>query len=354
MPEKNTRTRGFKSQLAEILKEHAGASERRRGKAAGGLTANKRWQVLFQSFEELRGLGYKLENPRNFRLKHMRALVPHWESKNLAPSTIQNKISILRVFAGWIGKPDMIPATEALTSTPEAGRRSYAASIDKSWEGNGVDCAEQVERIRQLDPRMALQVELAAAFGLRVGESWHVRPAADIVPLGKDGYSLRLLEGTKGKRLRHVPVESERQEDVLGRARQLAGNGSMMPPGCTKAEWRNHYYWILRKLGITRKEMGVTMHGLRHQYVHGQYLARLGVDVPVKGGGDTLLSKDEAGRQKHFIAENLGHSRPSIVTVYSGSKRSVKKPRLDWGVKHGSGSENKPDSWQWPSNPLAG
>ena len=40
MPEKNTRTRGFKSQLAEILKEHAGASERRRGKAAGGLTAN--------------------------------------------------------------------------------------------------------------------------------------------------------------------------------------------------------------------------------------------------------------------------------------------------------------------------
>jgi integrase len=353
---KEHKTHGFKALLAEILKANAHRRDGGRpGKTASTGTQTKRWSVVFNAFETLRHeLGYSLQDPANFRLKHMAALVAHWEKKGLSPSTIQNNISILRLFAGWIGKRGMIPATEALVSSPEKGRRSYAADRDKSWSGAGVDVAELLARVGGEDPRVAMQMELEFAFGLRVEEAWKLRPSrgAAIVPSDSGAVEvLNVLSGTKGGRHRLVFVRTEAQREVLRRAAAMAGGGSMIPPGHTEKEWRNRYYWVLRKLGVSRKSLGVTSHGLRHEFANAQYRERLGVESPVRGGGQPVLSRDDANREKRQLAEELGHSRTSIVTAYSGSKRSVKKPRLDWvsvsgsgsDKGHGSGSESEPE-----------
>jgi len=340
---------GLKGRLAEILKANAHRRDcERTGKAVSTGTQAKRWNVIFNAFETLRHeLGYPLKNPDNFRLKHMLALVAYWEEKGLSPATIQNNISIMRLFAGWIGKRGMIPATESLVSSPEKGRRSYAAARDKSWSGAGVDVKGQLALVSREDPRVGMQMELELAFGLRAEEAWKLKPKYDVSAVPAEGGVVELLtvlSGTKGGRHRLVVIRSEEQRETLRRAVEMAGGGSMIPPGHTEKEWRNRYYWVLRKLGVTRKAMGATSHGLRHEFVNAQYKERLGIEPPVRGGGDTGLSRDEANREKRQLAEELGHSRTSIVTAYSGSKRSVKKPRLDWGVKPGSGSENKPDS----------
>jgi integrase len=342
-PKKTTQnTGGWKGRLTALLRDHAHKSERHPGKAVSTGTRDKRWTVLFAAFTTLReDLGFKIEEPTNLRLKHVQALVKHWEAAGLSPSTIQNNICILRLYAGWIGKAGMIPDTDSLVSDPARGRRRYVAERDKGWEGNGVDYGEQLERIRAEDPALALQVELAAAFGLRAAETWLLRPGVDVRQ--EDGqYILTLIRGTKGKRLRYVPIESDCQKDVLERARRFAKLGSMIPADYTKKRWRNHFYWILRKLGLTRDGLGVTMHGLRHQYAHGQYRKLLGVEPAVRGGEAPDLTREETERGRQQLAEELGHSRTSIVGAYTGTPKPVKKPRLDWSIKGSSEPDGQP------------
>ena len=73
---------------------------------------------------------------------------------------------------------------------------------------------------------------------------------------------------------------------------------------------------------ITRKGLGITSHGLRHEYVHGEYKGRLGVEPPVKGGGAPDMGADDINAQKHRMSEGMGHSRTSIIGCYSGSPKT--------------------------------
>ncbi len=70
--------------------------------------------------------------------------------------------------------------------------------------------------------------------------------------------------------------------------------------------------------------------------MHEQYSARLGVEAPVRGGGESSLTNDEVMQQKKLLSEVIGHSRPTILTAYTGSKRSVKKPKLQWSLNQDS------------------
>lgn len=80
------------------------------------------------------------------------------------------------------------------------------------------------------------------------------------------------------------------------------------------------YYREIAKLGITKDQLGVTSHGLRHEYVH-QRLAEQGVTAPVKvvKVARPKKSRDEVRQARRSVAELVGHSRPTIITAYSGS-----------------------------------
>lgn len=307
----------WKQTLNAVLKAHNKAAACG-GKAVGFATQEARRATLEQGFTELRALGYKLPDVRGFKERHMTALGHAWEAKGLSASTIQNRISIFRVFAEWIGKTGMIRGSEHYVKNPKSVERHYIAQEDKTWSGKGVDIESKLASVKVRDPFVGMQLALSHAFGLRPKESMLLKPH------GADkGNYLAVHWGTKGGRARPVPIETPYQRAILEQAKTMITNptSSMIPPGYNFKQWKDHYYYVCRKEGICRNEETITPHGLRHERLNQVYEEKTGCCSPVKGGNANLIDRvaEKAARQE--IAEIAGHSRESIASAYVGSLR---------------------------------
>ncbi|WP_188582563.1 integrase domain-containing protein (plasmid) [Tistrella bauzanensis] len=303
---------GWKGSLASILKQHNGSKVD--GSVASYATQYKRSSVLFSSFKELRTLGYKIDSVTQFKGKHFDALVRSWSARGLSSSTIQNRISVFRVFCKWVGKDGMIQRYEKQIRESGISRRSMVADNDRSWSAAGVDVQKKIGEVSAQDKRVGIQLELQRAFGLRARESMQLRPhQAD------KGHYLAVSHGTKGGRDRVVEIGNKYQRDVLDRAKALASkNGSTIDPKKNLSQWKNHYYRVIRSHGITR-DSGFTSHGLRHERLNEVYKEVTGNLSPVQGGGKVDREIDNFARQE--VAEVAGHSRSSISSAYLGSGR---------------------------------
>lgn len=303
---------GWKASLAAVLATHN--RSRLGGSVASFATQDKRSDVLYAGFRELRALGYRLEDVRQFRGKHMESLARAWESRGLSPSTIQNNLSIFRTFAEWIGKDGMVEGAAKYVSAG-AARRSSINREDKSWMANGVDPGAKIVEVRAKDERVALQLELQQLFALRVRESLQLRPY-----VADRGAYLAINIGTKGGRDRVVPIDTPQRRELIDRAKTFAATklASVSDPAKTLAQAKNHYYEVVRSCGIKRSE-GITSHGLRHAMANDRYAEETGSPSPVRGGAAVEHSADRAARL--VIAEELGHSRGSVTTHYLGGRR---------------------------------
>jgi len=303
----------WKESLAQVLKAHNRLQAN--GTIASFSTQDKRADVLFAGFKELSAQGYKLDHVKSFRGKHFKVLTKHWEAQaragQLSASTFQNRISIFRVFANWIGKPGMIESTSRYVS-PEFASRSSINRQDKSWQAKGVEIAAKIAEVQHKDARVALQLELQACFGLRAREALQLRPY-----LADQGSYLAITVGTKGGRERVVPIDTSEKRLLIDRAKTFAASkaASTSDPKMTLAQAKNHYYYVLRSCGISRKQ-GITGHGLRHNYANDRYQQLSGNASPVRGG--TLSNRNEDYVARLSVAEELGHSRESITTHYLG------------------------------------
>lgn len=298
--------KGWKASLASVLKEHNG--RKLGGSVASYATQDKRADTLYAGFTELRKLGYKLDSVHSFKGKHMQALAKKWEERGLSASTLQNNISIFRTFANWIGKAGLVEKSDKYVSAG-AANRSSVAKTDKSWQAQGVDVAAQISKATAIDPRVGLQLELQAAFGLRVREALELRPH-----IADKGAYLAVNVGTKGGRDRVVPIDTIEKRALIEKAKGFTANktSSTSDPSLRLHQVKNRYYAVMRACGITKTQGGITSHGLRHGFANDRYSALSGRLSPVRGGsGD-----DKAARLA--VAEDLGHSRESITTHYLG------------------------------------
>jgi len=246
---------GWRPSLAAVLKERNGA--RHDGAVASFATQDKRADVLFAGFARLRDLGFRLDMVTSLRNKHIARLMEDWHARGLSASTLQNNLSIFRTFAEWIGKAGMVRGVEHYLG-PGVAVRSSVTTQDRSWSARGIDVAAKIEQVRLKDPRVALQLELQAAFGLRAREAMQLRPhLADKKPF------LSVTHGTKGGRDRVEPIHTPRQRALLERAKEFCAtmSSSTSDPARKLHQWKNHYYEVVRSCGITRKD-GITSHGL--------------------------------------------------------------------------------------------
>jgi integrase len=313
---------GWKASLASVLKDHNAA--KLNGSTASAATQDKRADVLFASFAKLRELGFRMDSVQSFAGRHVLALVAEWERRGLSASTLQNNLSVLRTFAQWIGKTGMVEGSARYVSSPELASRSSVASVDHSWQAAGVDIAAVLAKVAGRDERVAVQLQLQAAFGLRPREAMQLLPH-----LADQGAYLAVSLGTKGGRDRVVPIDSEVKREALAAAKALAGDpqvdkaarlASTIPADRSLAQWKNHFYYVLREAGISRAD-GITSHGLRHGYANDRYEEKAGTASPVRGGatpapGSQARAGDRAARLE--VAEELGHSRESVTTHYLG------------------------------------
>ncbi len=311
---KNTHAGGWRTSLGGVLRKH-NKSSAKGGKASSFATQAKRAEILESGIKQLQSMGYGIKNVYRFRETHMRALVKAWEKAELAPATIQNKISIFRVFAEWIGKSGAIRDSRLYVSSPEKVQRHTYAETDKTWSGQNIDADVLMEKVASIDERVAIQLQLQQAFGLRMKE------AALLHPHGADrGSQLAINWGTKGGRDRIVDIKTPEQRAILDKAKELVKKptDSLVPKDIQYVQWRNHYYYVCRQVGISRKG-GITSHGLRHEQANAQYEKITGEKSPIKGGNPSKINPELHELAMQEIAEQLGHSRPDVSTAYLGS-----------------------------------
>jgi hypothetical protein len=141
-----------------------------------------------------------LDDVRQLKGKHIKALCCLWLKQNIAASTIQNRLSVLRVFCGWssVGKAGMVlGSTSGEYVLVGRASRTSISTRDRSWTGKGIDPLAKINEVRAINPRIACQLDLQRVFGLRPLEARRLSPF-----LCDKGTYLDVSLGTKGKRPR--------------------------------------------------------------------------------------------------------------------------------------------------------
>lgn len=344
----------WKEQLNEIL-ERFNENHASQSKVISHSTRQARSQGLHRAFSLLRELGFKPE-PGNLAGRHVTALVAYWaaqpEPPGLEPEMpatirrlarphsaayIQQQLSFLRVYAAWIGKPGLVRSAEHYVTDPKVVRRGYAALEDKGWESHGVPVEPLLARVSALDAHVGGQLRMMIAFGLRRKEAVMFCPHLAEVPAyalparqhALENYVafLRVHRGTKGGRLRYAAVRTEHQRQALEIARSLVRHegAHIGHPGLSLKQSLDLFSNVVRAVGLTKNELGVTPHGLRHQFAGDLYFEIAHVQPPVRGGDPfpDRVVMEEAYRQ---VAQQLGHNRPHISSAYLGSPVSARGP----------------------------
>lgn len=288
---------------------------------------------------QLSDLNMRLQNLSELSTRHVSALIRFYEAEGLSASSLQKKITVLRRFGTWIGKPDMTPRLCDLVKDPNRAMRSYSAVESKSWSANGVDPNEIFERMDLECSVAGLQLRLQHAFGLRPREVVMLKPMA-----ADQGKNLFVTDGTKGGRARMVPIDTDEKRALLERAKEIAkGNvrGVLsVKPSMSLRQAISRYYHLARKVGIEKKALGVTLHGLRHEFAGSLFKQITGVEAPVNGGH--LNDEDLVRRAMQITSEQLGHSRRHAGAAYLGSKRHLdysQRKNLNWLIER---LENNP------------
>jgi integrase len=305
----------FRDALLKLFDGHVASihsTTRISSKALSIKTQERRATALCKSFVELREGGFALQTPWSLKAKHVDYLVHGWIAKGQSGGTIENKLTYLRAIAQWMHKANLVGTLGDYVDRREHDLvRSYVATEDRSWEARGVDAVAKIDEIALSCPYTAVQLKLQAAFGLRVEESFMLRPVEAV----RDPRMLAVTRGTKGGRPREVPIGQKLA--ILEEAARLGNgvSGSTVPAGRTLKQWRDWYYYVLAKHGVTKSGLGVTSHGLRHGYLQTLYEQESGVPAPVKRAGLRPDPKEHEEAMRRVV-EAAGHSRVTKANAY--------------------------------------
>jgi integrase len=319
--------------LGAILKKHNHLHSTKH-KGVSFKTMLDRQRLFASFFRELRHhTPYRNLDPRQLANRHIEAMVERWVARNLSTATIHNYLSFLRSYGGWIGKPGMVrePQYYVGAESPHA-HRSQVATFDHSWAARNVDIEAKIAEVSAFDPWVGLQLELCARFGMRPKEARHFRPHGAVIPraqaIARDADAfpehetfLHISHGTKGGRPRDVPITSEAQRELLSRLTATVATGMYVGrPGCTGTQNSTRFYYVIRRFGISKDQLGVVAHGLRHQRANDAYESAAGAPSRVRGGSERPPLDTQA---RERTARLLGHSRPRVVSCYTGKSIAV-------------------------------
>ena len=334
--------------LGSLLKLHNDKHALKR-KVVSLKTKEDRQRFLVGFFREMRKeTPYRNLDPRQLSGRHVIYMVRRWEARGVGTGAMLNYLSFLRTFGGWIGQYGMVrePKFYFGKASPHA-RRSQVATVDKSWSALEVDIGEKIAEVMAFDQWVGLQLELCATFALRPKEARHFRPHEAVIPReaanSRDAEAfpehetfVRVAHGTKGGRARDIPLATSEQRELLERLRGLVEPGQFVGnPAHTAKQSHHRFYYVVRKHGISKRDLGVVAHGLRHQRANDQFEEDAGGPSPVRGAKDRSDQDEEARARASRL---LGHNRLQITNCYLGSgarlpKRAASESTQQEGVQ---------------------
>jgi integrase len=275
----------------------------RRNRDGSYRTQADRERQLTLIANQLHALGYRKMNAQSLKPKHVEALVKHWQGEELSTGAIKNRLSVIRWWAQKVDRQNVVARSNDHYGIPE---RQFVSNVSKARTLTAPD----LEPVRDTHVRMSL--ELQQAFGLRREEAIKFQPR-----YADRGDSLELKASwTKGGKTRVIPVRTDAQRAVLDRARQLVGNGSLIPSSRNYRQQLRIYERHTANAGLSR------MHGLRHAYAQSRYSELTGWPAPAAGGPTVkaLTPEQKAIDQQArlTISQELGHERTQVVGIYIG------------------------------------
>ncbi|ALP62216.1 integrase domain-containing protein [Paraburkholderia caribensis] len=229
-------------------------------------TQQYRVQVLVAGFRDLRKGGFAIMSPWNLGEKHIRYLINFWvNEKKHSQDAVKNRLTCWRALAAWMKKPQLVQMMNDYMGLSSERHRPDRAAEHKTIVPADVDVGAVFRRLCQRDRWVAMQIELQATFGLCAKESMLLRPLRCLRARGH----LHVIDGTKDRQPRVVPIDAEWQYDVLIRAARLANprTGFMIPDPWSLKEWYHHFYHILKTEGIGPGATVATVQGLRLAYL---------------------------------------------------------------------------------------
>lgn len=271
---------------------------------------------------------YRMKDKLNMRAKsieditpkQVRAVFEQMKIDRKSKSYIGSMNTTMRRVGVWLGNDDLCPPNKYLFDDKEVYERNISATSRKDWGDDEELIETTIQEVEKDCAVVGCILRLAWNFGLRVNEGIEMIPKESI-----RGDELYVFRGTKGGRVRWVPIETQQQREVLARALEIAsGNkaGLMLhKKRINLKQAHSHFQYIMRKNDLTRKGKGMTAHGLRHQFANDQYEFKTKTASPVRGGGQ-VESELLVSAQKE-ISEVLGHSRASITAAYTGNYRNM-------------------------------
>ena len=264
--------------------------------------AQRLWMLTLIA-NQLHELGFRQMNAQSLKPKHIEALVKHWLDAKLTVATIKNRMTALRWWAQKVDRQNVIARTNDHYGIPD---RQFVTKVSKAQSVS----AQALGKVKDVYVRMSL--ELQQAFGLRREESIKFIPS-----YADRGDRLVLKDSwTKGGKAREIPIRSDAQRQVLIRAHQIAGRGSLIPANRNYVQQLRTYEGHTSRAGLSK------LHGLRHAYAQKRYQELTGRPCPAAGGpGATKLDAVQKAADTEArleISRELGHEREEITAVYLG------------------------------------
>jgi integrase len=321
--------------------------------AAIGRVRNVSADTLFHLFEDtmrflrdyVRSQGGRLDSLDEFSRKHLVMGLREMEERDYSPAHIQNTTSSLRRVFDMLGKRGVVPVGKELERLLEANglepvRRDYIPELAKGWRDSGHDQEKLLGMIRAADEQVGIAADLMAAFGLRPREAVCLQPA---VSWNEAAGVLLVTRGTKGGKTRQVPlfrnpVRRAFQLEVIQRAidmskRDHRTKGTVGFATLTLEQALERVRTVMRSLGITRDGLGITPHGLRHQFGCDFFTDRCGLAAPVLATVDAsvyLANRHKVEEAMLDTSRALGHERMAITGAYAGTvgRRTKNDKRL--------------------------
>ena len=328
---------GTESKLGSMIRSADAVVNRCAGLRVNGKVSSKRTQdysreMIWESCRRLHRLGFYLEDVSGLQKKHIDALVKSWYSQPMAPKTIQNQFSRLKIFCGWIGKKGIVSPAGAIGHLPDVDPASLKVqtytNTSKSWSGNGVDVVKKIEEALLEDIRHGNMLRLTLAFGLRKKEQLRIK-------LWKADKGLFLeIDGSVAKngKFRAIPIDLSTdygrfQRWCLDEAKKVCKKSETLGwPELNYKQAENRYYHFMRKLGATRMDIGVVGHGLRAEFFENQAMLR-GMLPPCLGGRRDQMDKEAMAQVNLEVSQLGGHDNAHTISAYYGSLRKI--PRSD-------------------------
>lgn len=326
----------LRAEIRQVLKAHGAKRADRKG-ICSDRTRGHRREIINQAIAQLWEGGFRLESLSALREKHIEALMERWDRDGLSPSMLHTRLSVLRTLCKWLGKEDVVKDLAHYLPV-ERTRRTGVATRNLAWEAKGIDLEVALSAASQIDERFGVMLALQRHFGLRSREAIEFQPGASITD---GGTQVLVFAGTKGGRPRLVPIETDKQREVMARVTKLVSQsrtGKVRWPDCNYRQARNRYYNWMKRLGATKAGMGVTGHGLRHGYAQEMYRRQTGLPTPIEGGKPTDLSRRDHKMAGMTVSAAMGHGRIDVVASYYGSyghgQRTVQMPsKMDFCFK---------------------